>query len=66
MSDHLSPQQLLARILYVAQLLTYTQPSDQTEEHCPDDYAASTDNSIIGSNDNSGELVEKLRSQEKM
>lgn len=63
MKDYIPPEQLLTRILQVAQLLTYTQPLQPDIVPAKQCIEPITPSIIVG-NDKSGENVEKLLPRE--
>ncbi len=65
MKDYIPPEQLLSRILHIAQLLTYTESSSLNAVHTDQDAEPATPTIIVGKNDSS-ENVEKLCDEEKM
>jgi hypothetical protein len=65
MKEYIPPEQLLTRILHVAQLLAYTESSNLKSIRV-DQYVEPIMPSIIVAKDNSGENAEKLSDEEKM
>lgn len=65
MKEYIPPEQLLTRILHVAQLLAYTESSRLNTVQA-DQYVEPVVPSIIVAKDNSGANAEKLRDEETM
>ncbi len=65
MKEYIPPEQLLTRILHVAQLLAYTE-SLPLESVRANQYVEPVMPSIIVGKDNSGANAEKLRDEEKL
>lgn len=65
MKEYIPPEQLLTRILHVAQLLAYTESSTLASIRV-DQYVEQVVLTIIDAKDNSGATAEKLPDDEKM